>query len=241
MKPAAALLLLPLLAAPLGAARAQAQVPASAGSPPPVAWFKIAADQPLRGSWSVFTEVEARQATAQLPAQALGRLALRWHVGRSFSLSTGYVLARNQVPANPEITLPEHRFYQELALADATGPLRVAHRLRAEERWLRLAPGAGFSFAPRLRYQLRLLVPLHRAGRLPVGAAYLLAADEVFAGLGTQAQLLEENRLNLGLGYRCGPRTTLEVSYLWQTQAAGPARYEAAHRTAVQVSVAKSL
>ncbi len=214
---------------------APAQIAARVGSP--VAWVKASADQRLRGPWSVFSEVEIRQSNAQLPAQTLGRLGLRWHLGRQFSLTTGYVLARNQVRTNPETTLPEHRFYQEMALADTSGPLRASHRLRAEERWLRPAPGAAFAFVPRLRYQLRLVVPLHRGGCLPVGSPYLLAADELFFGLGPRTRVLEENRLLLGLGYRSSPRTTLELAYLWQTQAAGAIGYEAARRQAVQVAV----
>ena len=233
MKPACAPFWLFWLLAGPGVAAAQPALRAG----PPVAWLRASTEQRLRGPWGVFSEVEVRQANGQLPAQALGRLALRWHAGRSFSLSTGYVLARNQAPHDPETTLPEHRFYQELALADASGPVRASHRLRAEERWLRPAPGTAFAFVPRLRYQLRLVVPLHRGGRLPVGSAYLLAADELFFGLGPRTRVLEENRLLGGLGYRLAPGTALEIAYLWQTQAAGAIGYEAARRQAVQVAV----
>ena len=213
--------------------RAAAQPAQSVG--PPVAWLKASAEYRLRGPWRVFSEVEIRQSSTQLPAQTLGRLGLRWRVGRQFSLTTGYVLARNQVPIDPETTLPEHRFYQEMAFADASGPVRASHRLRAEERWLRPAPKADFAFVPRLRYQLRLVVPLGNGGRLPVGGTYLLAADEVFFGLGPRTRFLEENRLLGGFGYRLGPGSTLEVAYLWQTQSAGAIGYEAARRQAVQV------
>ena len=227
------------LALVLAGAAARAQ-PRDAAAGPPVGWLKIMADTPLRGHWSLYSEVEARQANARLAAQCLGRAGLRWRVGRSFSATAGYVLAYNDTPpGQPASKLPEHRLYQELALADATGPLRVGHRLRLEERWLRPAPEAAFQFAPRLRYQLRLVVPLHRGGRLPVGAAYLVGAGEVFAALGgpSDRSLLEESRLSAGLGCRLSAAVSAELGYLHQTQA-DDAAGGSHHRNALLLTLA---
>lgn len=202
-------------------------------------WVKLSGETPLRGHWSLYSEVETRQANAQLGAQQLGRLGFRLHVAPSLSLTTGYVLAATETGPADGARAPEHRLYQEVALADATGPVRAGHRLRAEERWLRPTPDAAFAFAPRLRYQLRLVVPLHAGGLLPVGGLFVVAADEVFAGLGSRngRSFLEENRASAGLGYRASRRTTLEMAYLHQTQAAGEGG-SALARNAVQVSVA---
>jgi hypothetical protein len=210
-----------------------------AGSPL-VGWLKLSTETTLRGPWSLYTELETRQGNTRLTAQHLGRVGVRWRVGPSFSLTTGYVLAYNQArPDNPSQTLPEHRFYQEIALADAAGRLRVSHRLRAEERWLRPSPEAAFRFAPRLRYQLRLLAPLQREGKLPVGTFYAVAADELFAGLGpnTNRSFLEENRASLGLGYRLNRQLNVELAYLHQTQSMG-LQGESAARNALLASLA---
>lgn len=234
MKHLSSLLLLGLLAG-AGPARGQGN---SGGAP--VGWVKLSADVPLRGLWSVYTEIETRQSNGNLSAQQLGRLGFRWNPTSTFSLTTGYVLAANECLAvGDNVTVPEHRLYQEVALSDASGRLRVGHRLRAEERWLRLTPEAAFQFAPRLRYQLRLVVPLRSGGKLPVGGLFLVAADEVFVGLGSRKDrnFLEENRASAGLGYRMNRRTTVELAYLRQTQAAG-AVGQALARNAVQVSVA---
>ncbi|MFC6222448.1 DUF2490 domain-containing protein [Hymenobacter artigasi] len=209
------------------------------GGGAPVGWLKLSADLPLRGRWTLYSEVESRQSSAQLGAQQLGRLGLRLHVAPSFSLSTGYVLAANELGPADGPRVPEHRFYQEVILADVKGPVRASHRLRAEERWLRPLPEAAFRFAPRLRYQLRLVVPLHSGGLLPVGSAYVVVADELFASLGKQAgrSFLEENRASAGLGYRFSPLATIELAYLHQTQSAGNLGFALA-RNAVQLSVA---
>ncbi|WP_051718803.1 DUF2490 domain-containing protein [Hymenobacter sp. IS2118] len=230
MKHFFALLVLALWAGP-----AQAQ---SGGAP--VGWLKLSADLPLRGRWSMYSEVETRQGNAQLTAQQLGRLGFRLNVSPNLSLTTGYVLAANEFTTRGDIiTTPEHRFYQEVAVADATGAIRASHRLRAEERWLRTAPETAFRFATRLRYQLRLVVPLRAGGLLPVGGMFLVAGNEVFAGLGQREgqSFLEENRASAGLGYRLSHRATLEMAYLHQTQAAGAAGASLA-RNAVQLSVA---
>jgi hypothetical protein len=188
----------------------------------------------------MYSEVETRQGNAQLRAQQLGRLGFRLNLSPSFSITTGYVLAANEYDAGRDnLTTPEHRLYQEVAVTDATGPIRASHRVRAEERWLRPAPEADFHFAPRLRYQLRLVVPLRSGGLLPVGGFFLVAADELFAGLGEREgrSFLEENRLSAGFGYRVSKYATLEMAYLHQSQAAGFAG-QALARNAVQVSVA---
>ncbi len=127
-------------------------------------------------------------------------------------------------------------------MADVAGAVRANHRLRAEERWLRPAPEAAFRFAPRLRYQLRLVMPLRASGQLPVGSFFLMAADEVFAGLGSHEgrSFLEENRAGAGLGYRASRRIALEMAYLHQTQATEAAGLALA-RNAVQLSVAVAM
>ena len=72
-----------------------------------------------------------------------------------------------------------------------------------------------------------------------MGSLFVVAADEVFAGLGPQEgrSFLEENRASAGLGYRASRRTTVEMAYLHQTQTAGDTGFALA-RNAVQVSVA---
>jgi hypothetical protein len=83
------------------------------------------------------------------------------------------------------------------------------------------------------------VVPLRPGGLLPVGGLFLVAANEVFAGLGPRngRSFLEENRASAGLGYRVSSRATVEMTYLHQSQAAGMAG-QSLTRNAVQVSVA---
>jgi len=231
MKHLSSLLLLTLLAG-TGAARAQ-------GGGAPVGWLKLSADVPLRDRWTLYLEAESRQANAQLATQQLGRLGFRLHLAPSLSLTTGYVLASNDCGPGDGLKAPEYRFCQEIALADVSGLMRASHCLRAEERWLRPTPEAAFRYAPRLRYQLQLVVPLRKGGALPVGGVYAVVADEEFAGLGRRdgASFLEENRVSAGLGYRISRLATMELAYLNQTQASGVAG-RALARNAVQMSVA---
>ena len=216
-----------------GVARAQ-------GGGAPVGWLKLSTEVSLRNHWGLYSEVESRQGNAQLGAQRLGRVGFRLHVAPCFSLTTGYVLAANEFDRADASTAPEHRFYQDIALTDQSGPVRASHRLRAEERWLRPTPEAAFRFAPRLRYQLRLVIPLRTAGQLPVGGTYVVVADELFAGLGphTGRSFLEENRLSGGLGYRLNTRTSFEMAYLHQSQWAPLSGWV---RNALQLSVAVAL
>lgn len=231
-----------LLTALLGPLAARSQAP-QVGCDPPVGWVKLSTETRVHGHLGLLSEVETRQNNSQLSAQYLGRVGLHWHLGRSFSLGSGYVLAYNEPqPGDRSYLLPEHRLYQEINVADAGGHLRVGHRLRAEERWLRSQPEAGFRFMPRLRYQLRLVVPLNKGGKLPVGTSYLLAADEVFVGLGRRdgTSRWEENRASIGVGYRASRRLRVELAYLYQTQASSMAGGGLA-RNAVQCTLAQGL
>ena len=117
------MLLLTLLAG-TGAARAQ-------GGGAPVGWLKLSTDVPLRGRWKLYSEVESRQSNAQLAAQQLGRLGFRLHLAPSLNLTTCYVLAGNDYGPSDGPKAPEHRFYQEIALADMSGPVRASHCLLA--------------------------------------------------------------------------------------------------------------
>ena len=83
------------------------------------------------------------------------------------------------------------------------------------------------------------MLPLHAGGLLPVGSAYVVAADEIFVSLGKQESrsFLEENRASAGLGYRFSPLGTTEMAYLHQNQSAGNLGFALA-RNAVQLSVA---
>ena len=117
------MLLLTLLAG-TGAARAQ-------GGGAPVGWLKLSADVPLRGRWTLYSEIESRQGNIQLAAQQLGRLGFRLHLAPNLNLTTCYVLAGNDYGPSDGPKVPEHRFYQEIALADMSGPVRASHCLLA--------------------------------------------------------------------------------------------------------------
>ena len=238
MKLLYSLLLAGVLGGLSGTAAGQ-NAPAAGSGGAPVGWLKLSSDAPLAGPWHVYSELEARQANAQMGYQYLGRLGVRRYLGPSFALTAGYVLARNEAAQPTDLsTTPEHRFYQEIAVNDADGAVRVSHRLRAEERWLRPAVEAPFRFAPRLRYQLRLVVPIAREGHLPVGAFYVIAADELFASLGQQgprSSFLEENRASVGLGRRLSTTLTAEAAYLHQTQQGSG--LPACSRNALQLSI----
>ena len=101
------------------------------GGGAPVGWLRLSADLPLRGRWSLYSEVESRQSSAQLGAR---QLKLHLHVAPSLSLGAGYMLAASEFGPAGGPRVPEHRFYQVATLADVTRPMRASHRLRAGER-----------------------------------------------------------------------------------------------------------
>lgn len=77
-------------------------------------------------------------------------MGFRRQLAPGLTCTTGYVLAANEHGRADAPKTPEHRFYQEIALAELTGAVRTSHRLRVEERWLRPLPEAAFRSAPAL-------------------------------------------------------------------------------------------
>jgi Protein of unknown function (DUF2490) len=72
----------------------------------------------------------------------------------------------------------------------------------------------------RFRYMLRVITPLNSKS-IDKGTLYLNVYDEVFAAFGSNVpsgQLLDQNRLYAGLGYRLARDIRVEVGYLQQSQ-----------------------
>ncbi len=72
----------------------------------------------------------------------------------------------------------------------------------------------------RFRYMLRVITPLTNK-TIEKGTLYLNVYDELFAAFGSNVpsgQMLDQNRLSIGLGYRFAKDIRVEVGYLSQVQ-----------------------
>lgn len=161
--------------------------------------------------------------------QLLVRPGVSFALTRNVKLSAGYAISGARDDANDPLTpkRPEHRLWASAQLAHDVGRVSLAHRYRAEHRWLpgmRVddtgAPiGEEWVSAERMRYSLRASVPL--TGRARKHDVYAAASDELFASFGGYAGdiAIDQNRAGLALGVRVRPSLRVELGYTLQSSA----------------------
>lgn len=183
-------------------------------------WLTFLSDARLSKRWGLHADGQLRRAKDAYQPQQLARIGINYHVAPALQLTAGYARAssyfhNDYASASP---LPEHRLYQQVLLRDDSGRVHTQHRYRLEQRWVRRPGDAQATYLNRMRYQLRLVVPLGNKGKLEPGTPYLAGADEIFLGFGASAgrNFLEQNRAYLALGYQFTKTVAMEAGYQHQ-------------------------
>lgn len=207
------------------AAWAQQSAPAA---PAPGMWFTLTSDARLSSRLGLHADMHWRgaQLASRTPAQNLMRAGLNVYLGKQAMATVGYAQAyalRSETPlADRRLAMQEQRLFQQFQFGESTGALWTRHRYRLEERWVRNAPAdARTAYTTRLRYQLRLLLPLRRDHQLVPGTAYLVGANEVFLNLGSAPSFFDQNRASLLLGVQLSPTAALEAGLVNQAFSTG--------------------
>lgn len=195
----------------------------SARPPAPGVWFTLTSDARLSSRLGLHADLHWRgaQRAARTPAQNLMRAGLNVYVGKQAMATAGYAQAHTFGPDNPaadsKVGLWEQRLFQQFQFGESAGALWTRHRYRLEERWRHAAPATGRTYSTRLRYQLRLLLPLRRDHQLVPGTAYLVGANELFLHLGQAPSLFDQNRASILLGLQLSSSAALEAGVVNQT------------------------
>jgi hypothetical protein len=181
--------------------------------------------------WSILAEYQWRR-TEGLKSwqQSLLRGGLQYKFNNGVSVLAGYgwieTFPYGDYPPAASQPFPEHRIYEQISWNDNIGRVLLNHRGRLEQRFLGvLDPKAAdsreitrWNYLNRVRYQLKATVPLNNA-TMKDNTVYFTAFDELFIGFGknVNANIFDQNRLGLLLGYKLNKRFSLEAGYLNQT------------------------
>jgi hypothetical protein len=185
----------------------------------------------LNKNWSILAEYQWRR-TEGLKSwqQSLLRGGLQYKFANGLSALVGYGWIEtfpygDYPPASPH-PFPEHRIYEQLSWSDNVGRVMLNHRGRLEQRLLGvLNPAATdgreitrWNYLNRVRYQLKATVPLNHT-KLEDKTVYAGAYDELFIGFGknVNANIFDQNRFGVLLGYKLNKRFSLEAGYFHQT------------------------
>jgi hypothetical protein len=188
------------------------------------------------GFWADF-HIRTKEDFVEELSQGVMRLGLTWYIKDELRFTAGYAYFNHYPNDNHKnISQPEHRPWQQLQWQTSYPKLRLAHRLRFEQRYRRkilsddqLASGYDFNF--RLRYNLLARFPLN-SNAFQANTFSFVASDEVMVNFGKQIvyNYFDQNRMFLGLAYHLNKRDDLQLGYMnvFQQLASGN-RYRSLH------------
>ncbi len=142
----------------------------------------------------------------------------------------GWIGSNRFKDGKPSAFFSELRIAPQVILSQQIGKLKIDHRLRYEFRWLganqsvdekSFLYGGDFStstYKQRFRYQLKGTMPLNKA-KMEDKTLYAQAYNELFINMGANVpniNLLDQNRVLIGLGYRFNKFYSIEAGYLQQ-------------------------
>ncbi len=188
-------------------------------------WFSLTGNHRLNERWGIHSDFQYRRSdflNEQL--QVLGRIGVEYYTSNSGEVTAGYAWSRfypyGLQPAAS--VMDENRFWQQFSIRSDYGRLRLQHRYRLEQRFMRkwlendeVESYLGKTIVRyRIRYRLQFLIPINRQ-KMSDKTWFINASDEVILGFGkgVEKNVLDQNRCYLGLGYRFDSKLNLQVGY----------------------------
>lgn len=195
-----------------------------------VGWYNYFGTFKVSGKVGFHTEYQWRRDNFIAKwQQGLLRVGLNYQfnpriVGR-FGYAWAETFSYGDIPINGlGRSFTEHRIFQMLQLSQKEGIVELSHRFMLEQRFVgRYSSSAveredEFPLLNRMRYMLRLQVPL-KGSEVMDKTPYLAIYDEVFIGFGKNvtANVFDQNRIAVLLGFRYNKNVRIEAGYLNQT------------------------
>ncbi len=195
-----------------------------------IVWGAYFGDHKISSKWGIHTEYQWRRANWGMNwQQSLARVGVNYQIHPRVMLTFGYGLINTPSYGDMPISrlnnagkaqwFPEHRIYQDAVITDKIGKLDMAHRFRLEQRHLGLfydsennRVAGKWRYTNRFRYRLRLAYPITEK-------LYAHAYDEIFISFGKDVgyNIFDQNRINIGMGYKFNKACKIEAGYFAQT------------------------
>jgi hypothetical protein len=195
-----------------------------------IGWYTYFGTFKLSNKLGLHTEYQFRRANVITDwQQSLLRLGLNYQLHPTVQVRVGYgwieTFPYGEFPLNgfgKQFT--EHRIFQMAQLSQKVGKVDFSHRFMLEQRFLgkysdaQATKESEFPLLHRMRYLVRMQVPL-KGNEIQDKTPYLAIYDEVFVGFGenVNANVFDQNRIGVLLGYRFSKKFRLEGGYLNQT------------------------
>jgi hypothetical protein len=173
--------------------------------------------------WGIWGEVQLRSNENFFDnlSTSIVRVGGTYYLNDNTKLTAGYAYVTAYAPANgANISVPEHRPWQQIQWHTKYPKLRLMQWVRVEERYRQRLLNAdeldnSFSFNWRVRYNFLMQVPITKKMFAPKGLSFI-ANDEVHLNFGKQIvnNTFDQNRFFLGLAYQTTKTDNIQFGYM---------------------------
>jgi len=195
-----------------------------------IGWYNYFGNFRLTEKFGLHTEYQWRRDNYIIDwQQSLLRVGVNYQLNPRALFRLGYAWIETypygEIPINGiGRDFTEHRLFQMVQLSQKEGIIDFSHRFMLEQRFVGLYSSASvekedaFPLLNRIRYMVRLQLPL-RGKEIRDNTPYFALYDEIFIGFGenVNANVFDQNRIGVLLGYRFNKKLRIEGGYLNQT------------------------
>lgn len=194
-----------------------------------IGWYSCFATFNFGNKFGLHTEYQFRRYNIITHwQQSLLRLGVNYMMKPSVLFRVGYAWVETfnfgEIPLNAAgKTTTEHRIFEVVQLTHKEKRLEFTHRYMLEQRFAgrysspELTREDTYNLLHRIRYLVRLQVPL-KGREIADKTPYVNLFDEIFIGFGKHvgANIFDQNRIGLLLGFRFNKSIRMEGGYLNQ-------------------------
>ncbi|WP_343523050.1 DUF2490 domain-containing protein [Pedobacter sp.] len=184
-------------------------------------WFMFLNNTRFNEKWGLQFDLQIRSADNWgYVRNTLVRPAVQYFINNKSNLALGYLwqTTTTEVAGSTDLTLHEHRIFEQYIYNHKIGSVFASHRLRLEQRFIGRTGEDVFS--QRFRYFVRLIQPLQKTQPVFEKGAFVALQNEIFLNLQNRNQInnsvFDQNRAYLAVGYRFSKKIDLEAGYMNQ-------------------------
>ena len=187
-------------------------------------WFMYFGTHKLSEKYSLHYETQLRNyKIVSNFNQLLPRVGLNYHIDKNTSLTAGYAFIPTQNIFDlgwDEQIITENRIWEQFILKNVINRVKIRHRYRLEQRWIKKVDVIQISnntslsefstsYKNRARYMLSVKFPISKNEESPL---FVSLYDEIFLNISDSP--FDQNRLFAALGYQINKQMNFQVGYL---------------------------
>lgn len=195
-----------------------------------IGWYNFFGTFKISEKFGIHTEYQWRRNEMITQwQQSLLRVGVNYNLNSRVQFRVGYgwieTYPYGKIPINGMgRDFTEHRIFEMVQLNHKEGIVDFSHRFMLEQRFVGRYSSMNeisedeFPLLNRIRYMLRVQVPL-KGNEIKDKTPYIAFYDEIFVGFGknVNANIFDQNRIGILLGYRFNKNIRVEAGYLNQT------------------------